>query len=94
MVTDRPIVITAGEPAGIGPELCLALANEDLPASFVIVSDPAMLEARASAVGAEVRIREIDTRDAATARSRPILKFSSSSAMSARRIFSRAATIF
>jgi 4-hydroxythreonine-4-phosphate dehydrogenase len=64
-------VITAGEPAGIGPELCLALANEELPRRFVVVSDPAVLETRAREVGVEVRIRSIDADRAASVERRP-----------------------
>jgi len=41
------IAVTAGEPAGIGPDLCVALARRRLPARLVIVADRAMLEARA-----------------------------------------------
>ena len=55
-----PLVITAGEPAGIGPELCLSLARESLPAPVVIVSDPGLLRERAREAGIDVEINEID----------------------------------
>ncbi len=42
----KPILVTSGEPAGIGPDLCLALAAHDFP--IVILGDKAMLAARAS----------------------------------------------
>ncbi len=35
----RPLVVTAGEPAGIGPELCNALANSPFVDDIVIVGD-------------------------------------------------------
>ena len=44
MRIDKPLVVTAGEPAGVGPELCLTLAHEDLPAEIVVVGDPDTLE--------------------------------------------------
>ena len=50
----RPIAVTAGEPAGIGPDLCIALAALDLPAPVVIVADRDLLAQRAHALGAEV----------------------------------------
>jgi 4-hydroxythreonine-4-phosphate dehydrogenase len=54
-----PLVITAGEPAGIGPELCLALAKRnDLP-GFVVVSDPAVLRSRAAQIGLDVSVAEV-----------------------------------
>jgi 4-hydroxythreonine-4-phosphate dehydrogenase len=50
----RPIAVTAGEPAGIGPELCLSLAQASLPADIVVIADPAVLHARAALLGIEV----------------------------------------
>ncbi|MDP1521686.1 MAG: 4-hydroxythreonine-4-phosphate dehydrogenase PdxA [Methylotenera sp.] len=41
------IAITAGEPAGIGPDLCVMLAHKSLNASVVVVADAEMLKARA-----------------------------------------------
>ncbi len=64
MAPDKPLVVTAGEPAGIGPELCLALAGERLPSGIVVISDPGLLEGRASLLGMDVRIREISLDDA------------------------------
>ena len=54
-----PIVITAGEPAGIGPELCLALATREGLPPFVVISDPELLRTRAAQIGIDVRISEI-----------------------------------
>lgn len=56
----QPLVVTAGEPAGIGPELCLALAGSPWAAEVVVIADPAMLEARAERLGWTVRLREVD----------------------------------
>jgi 4-hydroxythreonine-4-phosphate dehydrogenase len=52
------VAITAGEPAGIGPDLCLALAHAALPVSFVVIADRALLEARARALRLAVRCVE------------------------------------
>ncbi len=41
----KPLLITSGEPAGIGPDLCLALAGH--PAPLVILANQAVLEERA-----------------------------------------------
>ena len=40
------IAVTAGEPAGIGPDLCLALAQEDLSTELVIIGNRALLAER------------------------------------------------
>ena len=45
------IAVTAGEPAGIGPDLCLALAGHGRAAELVILADPDVLRARAGQLG-------------------------------------------
>jgi len=60
---DKPLLITAGEPAGVGPELCLALAHEDLPADIVVVGDPDTLRSRAKQTGIATTITELDPGD-------------------------------
>lgn len=48
----RPrIAITAGEPAGIGPDLCVMLAHKPIPAELVIIADEAVLHQRAEQLG-------------------------------------------
>jgi 4-hydroxythreonine-4-phosphate dehydrogenase len=49
-VTSR-IAITSGEPAGIGPDLCISLTDTEYDAELVIIGDPALLEMRASELG-------------------------------------------
>lgn len=41
------LVLTPGEPAGVGPDLILGLSQRDWPAELVIVADPLMLQRRA-----------------------------------------------
>jgi 4-hydroxythreonine-4-phosphate dehydrogenase len=50
------IAITAGEPAGIGPDLCVMLAHKALQAQIVIIADSNMLQARAAQIGVPVKI--------------------------------------
>ena len=45
------LVLTPGEPAGIGPDLCVQLAQEDYPAQLVAIADPDLLEDRARRLG-------------------------------------------
>lgn len=52
----RVIAITTGEPAGIGPELCAALAQRSWPARLVLIGNLELLETRASLIGADVRL--------------------------------------
>jgi 4-hydroxythreonine-4-phosphate dehydrogenase len=45
------IAITAGEPAGIGPDLCVMLAQEPQAAQLVVIADRRLLEQRAELLG-------------------------------------------
>ncbi|EPP1032598.1 4-hydroxythreonine-4-phosphate dehydrogenase PdxA [Cronobacter turicensis] len=51
MVKTPRVVITPGEPAGIGPDLVVALAQNSWPAQLVVCADPALLTARAAQLG-------------------------------------------
>jgi 4-hydroxythreonine-4-phosphate dehydrogenase len=51
------IALTSGEPAGIGPELCLALAARALPCELVCLADFALLEERSRALGGAPALR-------------------------------------
>ncbi len=56
------IVITPGEPAGIGPDLCIALAQRDHDCELVAAADPALLEARAAQLGLTLRLQPLEAR--------------------------------
>ena len=42
-----PLALTPGEPAGIGPDLCVGLAQRQRLTPLVVVADPDLLSARA-----------------------------------------------
>lgn len=44
MALEKPLVVTAGEPAGIGPELCDALVDSPFADDVVIVGDKSLLK--------------------------------------------------
>ena len=50
------IALTSGEPAGIGPELCLAIAQRELPCELVCLADRDMLADRAQSLGLNVEL--------------------------------------
>ena len=51
----RPrLIVTSGEPAGIGPDLCLALSKQRVAADLVIACDAQVLAQRAQALGVSV----------------------------------------
>ena len=54
MVSLPVIAVTAGEPAGIGPEICLRLPElmvKGLPARLVVLADRTLMRARAQVLG-------------------------------------------
>jgi 4-hydroxythreonine-4-phosphate dehydrogenase len=55
------IVITSGEPAGIGPDTCVALAHTDWEADIVVVADAEFLAATAGALKSALRIERYDS---------------------------------
>ncbi len=57
-------MLTAGEPAGIGPDLCVAVAAADAGRHVVVIGDPDLLAERAASLGADIRITELSTGDA------------------------------
>ena len=46
MAFTKPLVITAGEPAGVGPELCNALVNSPYANDLVVIGDQRQLDER------------------------------------------------
>lgn len=57
------ILVTPGEPAGVGPELLLQLAARPQAAQLVAVADADMLAQRAQLLGLAVRIHRLDAAD-------------------------------
>ncbi|MBI2318980.1 MAG: 4-hydroxythreonine-4-phosphate dehydrogenase PdxA [Betaproteobacteria bacterium] len=60
MASTPIIAVTSGEPAGIGPDICLALAKREFPARIVVLGERGLLGARARALGAAVDLRDFD----------------------------------
>lgn len=58
------LVLTAGDPGGIGPDLCLALRGRPEAQCLAIAGDPALLRDRAKKLGVDVPLIEMaDPRD-------------------------------
>ncbi|AOR62490.1 4-hydroxythreonine-4-phosphate dehydrogenase PdxA [Pectobacterium wasabiae] len=52
------VVITPGEPAGIGPDLVIALAQQDWPVELVCCADPELLFTRALQLSMPLALRD------------------------------------
>lgn len=60
----KPLLVTSGEPAGIGPDLCLSLTATDYPC--VVLGCQAVLEARAKQLGLTIVFEPYQTGRAPT----------------------------
>lgn len=58
------LALTPGEPAGIGPDLCVQLAQQAFRAELVAVCDPTLLEQRARLLRLPLRVEIFDPRAA------------------------------
>lgn len=56
----KPLLVSSGEPAGIGPDLCLKLAFNQLDRPIVILGDKAILAERAKLLGLSVRLIDFE----------------------------------
>lgn len=54
------VTITPGEPAGIGPDLVVALAQRDWPVELVVCASPELLLARASLLGLPLTLQPFE----------------------------------
>ena len=64
------IAVTSGEPAGIGPDICLRLADRSWPVRLVVLGDRNLLTARARALGLDasrIEIRDVPLQQPALA---------------------------
>jgi 4-hydroxythreonine-4-phosphate dehydrogenase len=59
------IVITSGEPAGVGPDACVTLAQTDWEADLVVAADAHLLAATAAALGLPLSVERYDPTRAA-----------------------------
>lgn len=58
MLSNQRVAITPGEPAGIGPDLIVQLAQQDWPVELVICANPELLRTRAAALHLPLTLRE------------------------------------
>ncbi|MEQ5225671.1 4-hydroxythreonine-4-phosphate dehydrogenase PdxA [Proteus cibi] len=56
----KPLVITPGEPAGVGPDLIISLAQMSWDLPWVVCADPQLLKARAELLNLPLSLVEYD----------------------------------
>jgi len=57
------LAITSGEPAGIGPDLCVQLARADIDAQLVVFADPHLIADRAKLLDIDLEVICLDSPD-------------------------------
>ncbi|WP_448546437.1 4-hydroxythreonine-4-phosphate dehydrogenase PdxA [Thalassotalea fusca] len=62
----KRVVITPGEPAGIGPDLTIAIAQQAWPVQLVVVASPQLMRERAKLLGLPIQLQEYDSSKPAT----------------------------
>ncbi|USD64952.1 4-hydroxythreonine-4-phosphate dehydrogenase PdxA [Vibrio sp. SCSIO 43136] len=69
-MTIKRIVVTAGEPAGIGPDLALALSQQDWAHQIIVSADKNVLAERAKVLNIEVELIDYQSDSAPTAQAK------------------------
>ncbi|EGU59715.1 4-hydroxythreonine-4-phosphate dehydrogenase [Vibrio nigripulchritudo ATCC 27043] len=64
-MTVRRIAVTAGEPAGIGPDLVLALSKHDWAHQIIVIADKTVLAERAKQLNIDVELISYDSENPA-----------------------------
>lgn len=57
------LLVTSGEPAGIGPDLCVLLAARGFQGRATVIGDPDLLQDRARRLGVVVSLKEVRPTD-------------------------------
>lgn len=57
------VILTAGEPAGIGPDILIKLAQKKWPVKLVACADPELLKSRAKKIGMNLDLYKLSSSD-------------------------------
>ncbi len=69
------IALTPGEPAGIGPDLCIQLAQYQQTSELVVIADPHLLSQRAKQLGLAIKLELTDLSKPATVPAKGCLRY-------------------
>ncbi len=71
MPLSRPFALTPGEPAGIGPDLCLLLARQAQPQALIAIASRTLLAERAGQLGLDIALLDAAPAPGRAPRHRP-----------------------
>ena len=69
------IALTVGEPAGIGPDLCVALSQQQQQAEIIAIVDPLLIESRAKELGIQLSLEQANLSQAPTVPAQGTLRY-------------------
>jgi 4-hydroxythreonine-4-phosphate dehydrogenase len=75
MNTCHRIALTSGEPAGIGPDLCLQLAQQQQTSELVVIADPELLQQRAQQLALPIKLELTDLSKPASVPAKGTLRY-------------------
>ncbi|PCJ32491.1 MAG: 4-hydroxythreonine-4-phosphate dehydrogenase PdxA [Gammaproteobacteria bacterium] len=75
MTSCARIVLTSGEPAGIGPDLCIALLQKQQQADIIVLVDPDLITQRAKQLGVSIQLELADLSKPASVAEQGILRY-------------------
>lgn len=73
-MTIKRIALTSGEPAGIGPDLAILLAQQDLNCEVITLACPALIKQRAKQLGLNIELQSFDAQQAASCNRAGVIK--------------------
>mgnify|MGYP000049337162 FL=1 len=69
------IALTSGEPAGIGPDLCILLSQHQQQCELVVIVDPQLINDRAQSLGISIKLEQVDLSQAASIPDKGTLRY-------------------
>lgn len=69
------IILTPGEPAGIGPDIIIDIAGRNFTAELIVVADPLLLDHRAELLGTSIKLQPYNPSTAPMKHEPGMLKF-------------------
>ncbi len=73
-MTIKRIALTSGEPAGIGPDLAILLAQQDLSCEVITLVCPTLIKQRAKQLGLNIELQSFDAQQAASCNRAGVIK--------------------
>ena len=56
----KKTLITLGEPAGIGPDLCVLLSEKYLTKNLIVIADPELIKFSARTLNKNIQLKILD----------------------------------